>query len=105
MVYNNILQNANVYCLQWSHKPTGVGYSWRYCASLVDNAGSEYIDSDLVKPESAHDEEQLNAHRSEWQDAPESNRKDRVGVPHLFRHMSGVVYSVHKKQNKISLIQ
>lgn len=84
----------------YNNKPTtGVGYAWRYCASRIDYARAEHIYTDLMKPECAHDEEQLNAHRSEWQDAPESNRKDRVGVPHLFRHMSDV-FRAQKQQNK-----
>lgn len=41
----------------------------------------------LVQPESAHDEEELDAHGAEWQNASQSDRERGMSVPHLLRHM------------------
>lgn len=57
--------------------------------------------TNLVQPESAHDEEELDAHRAERQDPPQSDCKHRVGVPQLSRHMSGRTHGEHNpRQDK-----
>lgn len=69
-----------------SHCPTDAESMLRrpYTASASLNAPMHIY---LVQPKSAHDEEELNAHRTERQDASQSDRERWVGVPHLFRHV------------------
>lgn len=42
-----------------------------------------------MQPEGAHDEEQLNAHCTEWQNSSQSDREGWMGVPHLLWNMPG----------------
>ena len=44
---------------------------------------------DLVEPKGGHDEEELDAHGAEGEDAPERHAEERVRVPLLLRHVPG----------------
>lgn len=54
-----------------------------------------------MQPESAHDEEELDAHGTEGQDPPEGNCEGGVSVPHLLRYMpagtQNVIYENEKE--------